>query len=122
QVPIPQALIDEYLKNVTDNFKEQYKDQKIDENEIKKNYEPIAINTIRWNMLLHQLTKQENIEVLPSDTENLINKLAENYKITPEQAKEDLQKSGNIANLKESILEDKVIDFLMSKAEITESK
>ncbi|HKK20943.1 MAG TPA: hypothetical protein VJ983_05670, partial [candidate division Zixibacteria bacterium] len=57
-----------------------------------------------------------NIEVLPADTENLIKKFADNYKITPEQAKENLQKSGNIADLRESILEDKVIEFLVSKA------
>ena len=113
-IPIPRAMIDEYLNNVVEDFKKQYKD--INEEEIRKNYEPVGTNTLRWNFLLHHLAKQENIEVLPSDTENLIKKFADNYKITIEQAREGLQKSGNIADLRESLLEDKVIDFLVSKA------
>lgn len=118
QVPIPKALVEDYLKNVTEDFKKNYKDQQIDEEEIRKNYEPIGINTIRWNMLFHELAEKEKIEVKAEDTDKLINKFAENYKITPEQARESIQKSGNIADLRETILEDKVVEFIMSKAKI----
>ena len=116
KIPIPKALLEEYLKNVTADFKNQYKDQDIDEAEIRKNYEQMGTNTIRWNMLFHQMAHQEKIEVTQPDIENLIGKIAENFKITPEQAKESIQKSGNITDLRESILEDKVIDFIKSKA------
>ncbi len=115
KVPIPKAMVTEYLDNVVQNFKKQYGDD-IDTAEIRKNYEPMGIMNIRWNMLMHQLAHQEKIEVLQSDTENLINRFAENYKTTPEKAREALAQSGNIADLKESILEDKVIDFLVGKA------
>jgi trigger factor len=114
EIPIPKAMVEEYLHSVIEDFKKQYQD--VNEEEIRKNYEQIGVNTLRWNLLLHQTARQENIEVLPADTENLIKKFADNYKITPEQAKENLQKSGNIADLRESILEDKVIDFLVGKA------
>jgi len=116
EVPIPKAMVTEYLDNIVQNFKNQ--NSEMDEAEIRKNYEQMGVNNIRWNMLMHQLAKQEKIEVLQSDTENLINRVAENYKMTPEQAKEALQQSGNIADLKESILEDKVIDFLVTRASI----
>ncbi|NOY87820.1 MAG: trigger factor [FCB group bacterium] len=118
-VPIPKSLVNNYLTNVIEDFKKQYKD--IDEVEIRKNYEPIGENTIRWNMLMYQLAKQENIEVLPSDMDNLINKFAENYKMTPQQARENIQKSGNMADLRESLLEEKIIDFLMSKAKLNKA-
>ncbi|UCD64288.1 MAG: trigger factor [Candidatus Zixiibacteriota bacterium] len=117
QVPIPRAMLSEYLDNVVKNFKGRHSD--VNEEELRKNYEPIGATNIRWNMLMHHLAKQESIEVLPSDTENLINRFAENYKMTPEQAREALQKSGNIADMRESILEDKVIDFLVSRANIS---
>ena len=117
EVPIPKALVSEYLDNMIQNFKNQYGDD-IDEAEIRKNYEPAGVVNIRWNMLMHHLARQENIEVLEADTENLINRFAENYKTTPEKAREALARSGNIADLKESLLEDKVIDFLVSKAAI----
>lgn len=120
EVPIPKAMVAEYLDNIVQNFKNQNPD--VNEAEIRQNYEQLGVNNIRWNMLMHQLAKQEKIEVLPSDTENLINRFAENYRITPEQARETIQKSGNIADLKESILEDKVIDFLVGKASISKPK
>jgi len=118
-VPIPKSLVNNYLTNIIEDFKKQYKD--IDETEIRNNYESIGENTIRWNMLMHQLAQQENIEILPSDMDNLINKFAENYKMTPQQARENIQKSGNIADLRESLLEEKIIDFLMSKAKLNKA-
>ncbi|MEW6412027.1 MAG: trigger factor [Candidatus Zixiibacteriota bacterium] len=119
QVPLPNSIVQEYLDNVIENFKKQYGEgDDFNEAEVRKNYQPMAETNLRWNMLLHQLAKQEKIEVLSSDTENLINRVAENYKTTPEKAREALQQSGNIADLRESILEDKVIDFLVSKASV----
>jgi trigger factor len=119
QVTLPKAMVQEYLDNVVENFKKQYgQSGDIKDEDVRKNYQPMAETNIRWNMLLHQLAQQEKIEVLPSDTENLINRFAENYKTTPEKAREALQQSGNIADLRESILEDKVIDFLVSKAKV----
>ncbi len=118
EVPIPKTMVSEYLDNVVKNFKKQYGEKDVDEAEIKKNYEQVGVVNIRWNMLMHRLAGQEKIEVLQADTENLINRFAENYKTTPEKAREALQQSGNIADLKESLLEDKVIDFLVNKATI----
>lgn len=121
-IMVPKALVEDYLKNVVENFKQQYKDQDIDEGEIRKNYEPIGQNTLKWNMLMHKLSEQEKISVHQSDIDNIIAKFAENYKMTPEQAKESLQKSGNIADLRDSILEDKIIDYIISKSKLIESK
>ena len=118
EIPIPKTLLEDYLKNVVEDIKQKYKDQKIDEAEIKKNYEPVGINTIRWNMLMHKLADQEKVEVKEEDIQNLIQKFAKNYNITPEQAIESIQKSGQIADFRESILEEKVIDFIVSKAKI----
>lgn len=113
-IPVPKALVEDYLKNVVENFKQQYKDQPVDEAEIKKNYEPIGINTIRWNMLMHKLSELEKISVEQTDIDNIISKFAENYKMSLDQAKQALAQSGNIADLKETILEDKVIDFIVT--------
>jgi trigger factor len=122
EIMVPNALVEDYLKNMVENFKQQYKDQEIDEAEIKKNYEPIGQNTLKWNMLMHKLSEQEKIGVEESDIDNIIAKFAENYKMTLEQAKASLQQSGNIADLRDSILEDKIIDYIISKSKIIESK
>ena len=118
EVSVPKTLVDDYIKNVTEDFKKQYKDQPVDEAEIRKNYEPVGSRMIRWSMLFHRLAQLENIEVQPEDIEKLISKFAENYKITPEQAKESLQQSGNISELRETLLEDKVVELIISKAKL----
>ena len=118
EIPVPKTLVEDYLKNVVTDIKAKHKDQKIDEAEIKKNYESVGVSTIRWNMLMHKLAEQEKIEVNEDDTQKLIQKFATNYNITPQQAIESIQKSGQIADFRESILEEKVIDFIVSKAKI----
>lgn len=118
EIPIPNSLVENYLENVVKDFKEQYKDQKVDEEEIKKNYEPIGRSNIRWNMLMHKIAENEKITVQTEDVDALIQKFADNYKITKDQAKEHLRQSGNIADLRESLLEEKVIDFISGKAKI----
>lgn len=116
EIPIPKALVADYVENVMKDFKSQ--GGEYDEAEVRKAYEEIGTSNIRWNMLLHRLADQEKIEVLPSDTEELIGKFAENYNMTPDEAKEALHKSNRISDIRESILEDKVIDFLADKAKV----
>ncbi len=67
---------------------------------------------------MHKIAEQENISVKTEDVDALIQKFADNYKITKDQAKEHLSQSGNIADLRESLLEEKVIDFISGKAKI----
>ncbi len=119
-VPVPEATINNYLTNVIEDFKTKNMD--MSEEDIKKQYKPIGESFFKWNFLFHKLSEQEKIEVSPSDSEKLIGKFALNYNMTPEQAKEALMKSGKIGEIRETILEEKVIDFLISKAEIAETK
>lgn len=120
QVDVPESTINGYLANVIQDFKTKNMD--MSEEDIRKQYKPIGESFFRWNFLYHKLSEQEKIEVLPSDSENLIGKFAQNYNMTPEQAKEALVKSGKIGEIRETLLEEKVIDFLISKAEIAETK
>jgi len=115
-VPVPQGLVDEYLDSIVDDIKKQPDAGQMDEKEIRERYRPVGVNSIRWELLWHTLAKQESIEVLPSDTEKWINGFAAGNNITPEQAKETLNKSGRVAQLRESMLEEKVVGFLHDKA------
>ncbi|RKX17660.1 MAG: hypothetical protein DRP35_10565 [Candidatus Zixiibacteriota bacterium] len=120
KIPVPQAILDDYLNKIVEDYKKQEKE--FNEEEIRNQYRAVGESTFQWNMIYHHLANEEKIEVLPSDTENLIMKLAENYKMTPEQAKDALQKSGKISDIRESILEEKILDFLSSKAKVIEKK
>ena len=47
-----------------------------------------------------------------------IKKFADNYSMTLEQAKKALSESGNISDIRDSILEEKILDFLADKASV----
>jgi len=119
-IPIPEGLIDEYLNNVVEDFKKRYEDT--DEANVRISYREVGVKTIRWNLLFNHLAEQEKIEVLPSDIEERIKKFADNYKMSVEKAKEALSRSGSIAEIRDSILEEKVLDFLVDKAKVTTRK
>lgn len=116
ELPIPEGLLDDYLTNVVEDFKKRQGE--INEAEVRKSYHDMGIRTIRWNLLYNQLVVQENIEVLPPDIEERIRKFADNYDMSVEKAKKALSSAGSIADIKSSILEEKVLDFLLDKAKV----
>jgi trigger factor len=113
-VPIPEGLVSDYLDSVVTDFKKNYPDAK--EEEIRQNYHQVGIDSMRWDMLWHSLAEQQKIEVSPTDTEQWIEGFAMRNSLTPEQARETLNKSGRLKELRESLLEEKVMAFLMEKA------
>lgn len=119
-IDLPEKMVSDYLEAVIEDKKET--DPDIDADEMRSSYKEVAIRTLRWNMLFHHVAEQEKIEVLPSDTENLIKRFASEYKMTEEQAKEALARSGKLSSLRDSLLEDKVLDFLVGQAKVIEGE
>lgn len=118
-IPIPEGMVAEYLVTVVEDFKKQYpKATSEDEAQIKQNYRHVGIEAMRWDIIWNQLAEQEKIEVFPSDTENWINEFAQRNQITIDQAREALNQSGKVSNLRNSLIEEKVLDWLISKAQL----
>jgi trigger factor len=114
-IDVPESMLESYINGVVEDYKQNA--AKFDEKEIRSEYGPIGIRAIRWYLLFHRLAEQERIEVSTEDTENWIEQFAENYRIDIPKAKEVLAKTGKSGEIKDGILEGKVLDFLMSKAE-----
>jgi trigger factor len=119
-IPIPDSLVEEYLNAMVQDYKKQFPGTP--EEEIRENYRENAVNSIRWNLLYHKLAEQEKIEVSPADTENWIEGFAKANNVTVEQAKQALSQSGRSASIRDSLLEQKVLDFLGDKARTVETK
>jgi trigger factor len=115
-VPIPEGLISKYLDGLIQDFRQR--NEEFDEEELREKYRPVGINMMRWDLLWHTLVDQERIEVLPEDTENWIKGFAAHHGVPIEQARESLLKAGKAQELRESILEEKVLNFLMDQATI----
>ena len=87
-----------------------------DEKEIREKYRPMGIATVRWYLMYHRLSVLEKIEVSAEDTEKWIKTFAENYRMEFDKAKEILAQTGKANEIKDGILEEKVLEFLLSKA------
>ena len=115
-VPIPESPIKEYLDNLVKDFREQ--GESFDEKELRERYHPVGVKSMRWDLLWRKLAEQEKIEVLPDDTENWIKGFAAYHNVTVDQARESLRKAGKMRELRDSILEEKAISFLLGKVSI----
>jgi trigger factor len=118
EITIPEGMINNYLDQVVEDQKRQ--NENLDEEEIRTSFRPIGDSNMRWNMIYHKLAETESIQVSTEDTENLIKRFADNYQMTVEQAKQALSQSGRIADMRESILEEKVLDWLVAKSKVVE--
>jgi len=114
EIPVPEGTVNAYLDAVVEDLRQHRSE--VTEEEIRQQYRQAGINSVRWDILWHALSEHESIEVSPEDSENWINGFAAANKMTPQQARQALQQSGKAAGLRESLLEDKVMAFLVGKA------
>jgi len=90
----------------------------VSEPEFEQKVWPPFERMMKWDFLLHALAEKEKIEVAELDASAWVSRFAANYGMKPEEAQEFIKKSGRIKNVRKSILEEKVIDFLLANAVI----
>lgn len=117
---VPESLLKLYLDSVIEDFKKSYK--KIDEEKIKENYKELGLSRIRWEFILHQIAKTEKIEVVKEDKDKWIENFAKANSLELKKAKEYLAQSKKIKDIDETILENKVIEFILSHSKIKEER
>jgi trigger factor len=120
EIDIPESLLSDYLDNVVADFKSR--DESVDEKELREKYRPVGIESMRWDLIWRTLARQEKIEVSPEDTENWTKGFAEYNKVPVEKARDMLNASGKIEQLRDSLLEGKVLEFLISNAKMVPLK
>lgn len=113
---VPISMLDKYLDSVVGDFKE--KGEPVDENTVRRQYRPLGENLIRWTYLYHEIAKKEKIEVTQEERKKWVEGFARTYNVSEERAREYLGKSKRLQDMDESILEDKVIDFIKDNSEI----
>ena len=113
---VPQSLLDRYLDSVVEDFKK--KDESVDENMVRSQYRPLGENFIRWNYLYHEIARAEGLKVGTDERKKWVEGFAKTYNISEEKAREYLGKSGRVQDIEESILEDKVIEFIIKNSEV----
>ncbi len=116
KVPVPNGLVNEYLDAMVEDVKKN--NPEVDEAQVRSSYQGVATTTLRWNLLYNHIAETENIQVLKEDTDKVIKRFAENYRISEEQAAQALHRSGKTSSIRDTLIEEKVLDFLIGKAKV----
>lgn len=113
---VPSSMLEHYLDHLIEDLKNQSKDKNIDEGAVRQNYRAYAIHNIRWYLLKKKLIETENINVGMSEIEQRI----DNMNLEDKQKKQLRQNIQFKNNLKDDLLEQKLIKLLESHADIVE--
>jgi trigger factor len=113
---VPESMIEDYLKSVTNDFKKRYKD--VDELKLRQSYRPIGENSLRWQFIYYEIAKAEGLKVAEEDRANWVKDFARAYKVTEEEARQSLGRARKLDDIDDSIVEDKVLGFIKQNIKI----
>lgn len=127
KVEIPSGMIETETDNMVKDLENRlsYQGLKLDqylnmmgktEEEMKKEYEPQAIEGIKSRLAIEAVIKAEKIEATDKEIDEKIKEMAKNY---GKEKDEEFLKNENVRNyIKQGIESEKAIDFLVKNAKI----
>lgn len=127
KVDIPSGMIEMETDNMLKEFEQRlsYQGLKLEqyfqmmgktEEEIRKEYEPQAIEGIKSRLALEAVIKAEKIEATDKDVDEKMKEMAKNY---GKENDEEFLKNENVRNyIKQGIESEKAINFLVENAKI----
>ena len=126
KVDIPSGMIETETENMLKDIETRlsYQGMKLEQylqmmgktaEEVKKEYEPQAIDAIKSRLALEAVIKLEKIEVSEKDVEEKIEEMAKNYG----KPADELKKNENIKNyIEQGIKSEKAVEFLVKNAKM----
>ena len=79
-----------------------------------------AKNNLKTNFILQEIAHAEKIAVTDNEVAQRVAGIAQQQKKSPKALMREMQQSGRISSLRNSILIGKAIDFLLENAKVTE--
>lgn len=92
--------------------------EEVSKEKFEKDYEVKAIERLKKGMVVDYVAKEEKIEVAHEEVEAEVRNLAQHYNLEFDEMKSNLEKEGKIAEIKERLQINKVIDFLVEASEV----
>ena len=89
----------------------------------RREYESLARDRVKGSSLLEAIAHQEGMQVQEEEVQRSLDRMAKEMRMTPAQLKQLLLKrEGSLEPFRGSLLEEKVLDFLLSKATMEETE
>jgi trigger factor len=132
KIDLPRVMIDKQIENIIYDFDMRLRYQGMDLqkyleitgsdiNSFREQFEERAENEVRTQLVIEKITKVEGIEASEEETNEEINKLAENYKQSAEDFKKNLANE-DIDYIKGNIAFRKTIEWLVENAKFVQNQ
>lgn len=123
QIPIAQSLIDRTVESKLQRLQQMFGIEAGAEgfdDEIKGKMQGDATDDVRGQLLVDAVATAESIDVSDEDIDARIDKMAEARNQQPARLRAEMDRDGSLENLSFQIRHEKSLDFLISKATVTE--
>jgi trigger factor len=128
QFDVPQGMVDIEFDAIWKQIEEERKHGHVDpedegksEDELKAEYREIAERRVRLGLLLSEVGRQNGIEVTQDELNRAVMMEAQNHPGHERKVVEFYQNSPEaLANLRAPLFEDKVVDFILDLAKVSE--
>ena len=113
------ALINAKMQDKTDEDKKKIEEEvKQEKDQLMKEAKESAVKKLRSFLLLRKIGKDEKIEVVEEEVDKHIQSMSYYYGYKPEELKQRLVDSGNISQVYDDVLINKVTDFIAENAKV----
>lgn len=127
--PVPEGMVDIEFNGIWDRLQQELKngnageDADKSEDELKTEYRGIAERRVRLGLLLSEIGRSNNIEVTQEEVNRAVVNEARRFPGQERQVFEFFKNTPHaVENLRAPIFEDKVVDFILELAKVTETK
>lgn len=118
-----QIKMDTHRQLVAENPEAKPEDVEEPTDDVKEEYEGIALRRVRLGLLLSEIGSKNDIQVGQDEVTRAISAEARKYPGQEQQVFEYFQKDPNaMAQMKAPLYEEKVVDFILELAKVTEKK
>jgi trigger factor len=123
---VPQSLVEEHTKSMVSETKLRLASQGMDlknlgvsEEKLLGDYREAAEKQVRTFLILEKIAEQEGITVADEEVEGRLREISERTHQKFDVLKAYYEKNGLIPEVKTGIMNEKTLDFLLQKANIT---
>jgi len=128
-IELPPTVLKREIETRRNRLRHQLSRQDLDDNELKtklaeaeENIEKDAVRALKNYFILEKIAEENTIVVTEEEIDRRIAGLAASQRVTPADMKEHLSRIDGIASLRSDIQEEKAIQFIIEKADVTSKK
>jgi trigger factor len=122
---LPEALVTQETRRLAEDFIRQKLEEGLPEDALRENADKIfqgaggqAERDLRARFILHEIAERESLQAETGEIQTEINRLANQARLSPEEAEKRVRANGYYDRIAEDIRLRKTLDFLLSHATI----